>query len=354
MATIIPASQVRQLYTQASIDVYQQRLRAPSLLRGLFPAVYTGTKYASIDIERIGEDVAVDIERGTEGNRNKFSLSTQKIFEPPYYAEYYDVTQEAIYDQVLGAAAGNGVTPELLAQFTSSVANRMGVLQDKIERAIELMCVSILETGKVTLKDGNVIDFKRKSASIVNPGAGNYWANNVDLYTQLDAAGNFIRSKGKTSDDTFNIIMGASAFAKMRENTVFKGRQDTVNMKLDNVMGPMRTDNSGGVFHGTISSDNYRFQLWTYPQFYKNTSGVDTAYLNDKLVTIVPTTPRFKTAFCAVPQLVQPGGGVAQQGPYVIDNKRDEWNTTDLMRIRCAPLPIPTAIDTIYTLRAVE
>lgn len=343
-------TQFRALYTQMVIDTYLQRPQVTSFIKTFFPEVFTRTKYAVIEVMRFGEDVAIDITRGAEGNRNKFSLSTEKRFEPPYYNEWFDATREDLYDQVI---ATNGTDAGIFAALLQSIGERLGILQDKIERAKELMCVQVLETGTVTLKDGTVIDFKRKAGSIVDPGAGQYWANNIDVFDQLEAGCNFIRTKGKSGDSTFNLILGATAYANLRKNTKFTDRQSFFNMKLDDVIGPVRDNNNGAAFHGTISTDSYKLQLWTYPQFYKNAAGVDTPYLNAKLGTIIPSNPRFKMACCAVPQLLGAGGSVPQQGPYLVRNVLDPDVVADKFIIETAPIPIPVAVDTIYTLKGV-
>lgn len=347
----IPASQARPLFTQALIDVYRERIRPTSFLRSFFPEVYVPTKYVSIEVERMGENVAVDVQRGSEGNRNTYSKSTQKIFDPLYYKEFFDATELDIYDQVLGASGSNNVP--LFAEMVRQVADKLEGLQDKIERAKELQCAQVLfNDGVITLKDGTQIDYKRKAGSNVDAGGGNYFADNVDPFAQFKAGCEFIRTEGRSGDAVFNAILGETALTNLLANTKFTARQNLFNMALDQVQGPVRNA-TGAAFHGIITAGPYKLQLWSYPQFYKHpTTGTITQYVDPKLITIIPANPRFKMANAAVPQLLK-NGAPQQTGPYLITNHQTEEPVSDKFIIQNAPLAVPVAIDTIYTFRGV-
>jgi hypothetical protein len=350
----ITASDYRARFTKALIDVYQERIRPTSFLRQFFPAVTEPTRLISIEVERMGEKVAVDVVRGTEGNRNRFSKSTEKIFEPPIYREYFDVTEEDLYDRVLGSQ-GNANAP-LFAALLNRVSDRLGLLQDKIERAIELQCSQVLIDGIITTKYQDNIDFKRRAESIVDlTSSGGYWATNNDLFVQLEAGCDFMRQYGKSGDGIFNVILGATAFQHMLNNTKFQARQDLVSMSLDSVIQPVRGA-TGAVFHGTLSVGSYKLQIWTYPQFYEdpNNSNTLTPYIDNKKGVIIPVMPRFKTAFAAVPQLVGEPGQLPTQGQYVIGEFIDTRKATHEFDIQSAPLAIPIAVDQMYTFKAVS
>lgn len=347
----IATQDARALFTKALIDVYQERIAPTSFLRSFFPTVVQPTKEVSIEVERGFEKVAVDVVRGTEGNRNQWTLSTEKIFIPPMYREYFDATQLDLYDRVLGSQ-GNAQAP-LFAALLNKVSDRLGALQDKIERAIELQCSQVLETGIVTIAAGTNIDYKRKATSLVDKGAGQYWATgSVNPFTDLENAANFLRKTGKSGDGTFNVICGSTALADLLANSTFTTRQNLFNMALDQVVGPQRGA-LGMTFHGVVTGGSYKFQLWAYPQFYDNTSGVSTSYVNAKKVIVIPTMPRFKTAFAAVPQLISNPGVVPTQGAFVVGEYMDERNTAHIFDIKSAPLAIPVAVDQIYTVQVV-
>jgi hypothetical protein len=349
----IPASDARALFTKTLIEVYQERIKPTTFLRGFFPTVTTPTKEVSIEVERMGEKVAVDVLRGTEGNRNTFSRSTEKIFVPPLYREYFDATQLDLYDRVLGSQ-GNAQAP-LFAALLNSVADRVGTLQDKIERAVELQCSQVLEFGTVTLKQATSINFQRKAGSLVDPGAGNYLANAIDPFALFEAGCKFLRETGKSGDAVFNAILGSTALADLLNNAKFQARQNLFNMALDSVQGPVRDVNTGATFHGIITAGAYKVQLWAYPQVFEdpNNANAITPYINPKKVIMIPLMPKFKLAYGAVPRLIGEPGQLPVQGAYVLGEFIDERKAVHDFDIQSAPVAIPVAVDQIYTFKGV-
>jgi hypothetical protein len=344
----------RALFTKTLIDVYQQRLRPTSFLRTLFPTEVTPTKNVSIEVERHGEFVAVDVWRGTEGNRNSWSQSTEKIFTPPLWREYFDATQLDLYDRVLGSQ-GNAQAP-LFAALMNKVSDRLGMLQDKIERAKEIQCADVLQTGIVSIEAGVNIDFKRKPASIVDlTSAGGYFAAGSNVFNQFKAACEFLRTVGKSGDVVFNAILGDTALGDFLLNTEFLKRQNLFNMALDAVIPVQRTA-TGAAYHGTITAGGYKVQLWSYPQSYDTlVDGVLTPnkYINPKNVIVVPTNPRFKFACAAVPQLIGEPGQLPVAGEYLVGEFLDPRKAVHDYDIQSAGIAIPVAVDQIYTMKAV-
>jgi hypothetical protein len=344
----IQTTDAQGLFTKKLIDVYKEKIAPTGFLRSFFPTVESPTLEVSIEVQRGFEKTAVDVVRGTDGNRNSFSRSTEKIFIPPYYREWMDATQLQLYDRLYGATEINDA---IFAAYINSVADSMMELQNKIERSYEVQCSQVLETGIVTLVSQDSIDFKRKPASMVDPGAGNYFANAAtDPFAQLEAGCKFLRQVGKAGGAVFNALIGATALNDLLANVIFLKRQNLFNMALDVVTAPQMGP-TGATYHGTLTCGSYKVQLWAYPQYY-DLSGTSTPYLNDKKVTLIPIKPNFKLAFGAVPQLINPGT-LPKMGAYIIGEYRDEWNKAHKMDICSAGVAIPTAVDQMYTLQAV-
>lgn len=340
----------RALFTKMLIDVYRSKPVPTNFLRTFFPTVTSNTLEVSIEVQRGLEKVAVDVVRGTEGNRNSFSKATEKIFIPPLYKEYFDATELQLYNSLFARTEINDAT---FGAFLDDVANNLTTLREKIERAYELQCAQVLQTGIVTLKSATSIDFKRKAGSLVDLGSGNYFANNVDPFVVLEAGCTFMREKGKASDGIFNAICGSTALADLLKNTVFTTRQNLFNMALDSVQGPVRDGMTGANYHGTITCGAYKVQLFSYPQSYDDASNVAQPYIDPKKITLVPITPRFKLAFGAVPQLLTSGGKVPIQGDYVFKDFTDERLCTHDFEVSSAGIAIPVAIDQLYTVKVV-
>lgn len=351
----ISLAQFRGEFTDALAAVWrEQAIAPPSALRSLFPNRNFGTKYVSIDVQRsAGELIALDIIRGAEGVRNTFSLSDQKKWEPPYWYEYFDATQLDLYDVVLGQYNQGVVAPSAMIDFAQQVVDHLAVLRNKIERSKELQCAQVLMTGIVTLVSGDAIDFKRKATSLVDLNAGSgggYWTTGAtDVFAQLAAGAKFLRTVGQRGDSEFDCIVGEGAMNALLKNTTFITRQDLTNLRLDAIMPPGRTAN-GLAYHGQITAGSYRINMYTYPQYYKPASGTITPYIDDTKFVMFPRTPDFIYAHAAVPRLMNEA---PQTGEYHVVQHEDVMRTADNYGIKSAGLPIPIAVDTIYTAKAI-
>lgn len=344
----IPAVQARALYTQALVAVYKERTTPTSFLRSFFRVVEEGTKYLSIEVQRGTEKIAVDVERGTNGNRNSFSRSTEKVFAPPYYREFFDATDLDLYDRIMGSGSIDEV---VLADFINAVADKLRLLQDKIERSYERQCAQVLETGIVTLEKGINIDFKRKPGSLLNKAA-TPWAGAFDPNTHLVEGATFLRNTGKSQGGIINVLSGGTAFSDYLNNQFVKARADIRNFHLDDIAMPQR-NSVGASFQGEVGAGSYKFRFWTYPQVYDHpTTGVSTPYLNDKKVILLPETPNFVLGFAAVPQLIKPGVK-SFKGAYVVGEYMDDKYHTHEFDIRSAGVAIPVAVDQIVTMTVV-
>lgn len=344
----IQTTDAQGLFTKKLIDVYKEKRPVTNFLRTFFPTVEVPTLEVSIEVQRGFEKVAVDVLRGTDGNRNTFSKSTEKIFIPPMYREYFDATQLQLYDRLYGATEINDA---IFAAYINSVADSLMELQNKIERSYEVQCAEVLELGTVTTVAQDSIDYKRKAASFADPGAGNYFANaSTDPFKQIEDRCTFLRQVGKAGGNTFVALCGGTALNDLLGNTIFQKRQNLFNMALDAVVTP-QFGATGATYHGTITCGSYKVQLWAYPQFYDK-NGVSTPYLNDKKVVIIPQNPQFKLAFGAVPQLIKPNT-MPKMGAFIFGEYVDERSASHIMDIKSCGLAVPTAIDQITTLVAV-
>lgn len=337
----------RALYRTAVIDVYKEKLSPMNFLRSFFPAQESTSKNVSIEVVRGYEKIAVDVTRGTDGNRNSFGKSTQKIFAPPYYREFFDMTDLDLYDRIAGS--GN-INDETFAQLADEGAEKTAILQDKIERAYELQCAQVLQTGLVLLASGDNIDFKRKADSMVDLGAGNYWSEStVDPNTSLEVGCRFIREKGKSRGSIINAICGSQALMAFINNDIVKERGKIVQYALD-LITPAQRDAQGASFHGEISVGAYRVRLWSYPEVYTNAAGDAVEYIDPKKVILLPEKPRFKMAFAAVPQLLVEGS-TPTKGAYRIEEYIDLRKKSHIIDIQSAGVPVPVAVDQIYTVQ---
>ena len=350
----ISQTEARNRYTNTLIGFYQQLTTPTGFLRAKFTEDVSTTKYVSIDVQRFGEQVATDVQRGTEGNMNTFDDNNNKLFLPPYYREKFNATSMDLYDRALGSPL---IDEGIFAMLVQETAKRMTHLQNKIERAYELQAASVYETGTVTLKDRTIINFKRKSDSLVNLGAGNYWVNDVDPYKTIEDLCNFLRQVGKMEGGgTVDVLCGSTAWQDFMNNSYVKARNDIKMWKLDDVVPPARNI-VGGVYHGTVTCGSYVAHMWTYPEFYDNAQGVSTPYWNPKKICVTPAQKtNFKLAFAAVPRLLMGnrqsallGSTTQVSGKYVIGDYTDSRLDSHIFDIKSAGVCIPMDVDRIAT-----
>ena len=354
MATSIPASQARAQFTQACIDVFTDAIQPTSFLRSFFPSDQSFTRYVSIQVMRNYELVATDVLRNTQGNRNNFAKSTEKVFDPAYYREYIDMTEIDLYDRLFGSSA---IDSGVFTQLTQEVSRRLVGMRNKIERTHEKNCAEALISGTVTFTNATSVDFGRNSRSLIANGAGITWATGtVDPFANIGGWCDLLRGYGKVEGYNMNLLMGSTAHSDLFNNTIFKSRvTQNLNNSIDNIV-PVQRNSVGGAFHGTLTCGSYRVNLWTYPQSY-DVSGTPTAYLDAKKVVLLPENPRFKLAFAAVPQLLGSNGGIEPLSgvspmaaqPFVVGNYTDPINSAHIMDIKSAGMPILTAVDQVIT-----
>lgn len=348
----ISVTDARALFTTKLAAIFSDHLPPKAFLRSFFNEVESDTKTISIQVERGKELVAVDVHRGTEGNRNKFSLSTEKLFLPPYYHEYLELTELAVYDELF--VNGNGEIPlAVFGRFLEEAANKMKVITDMIDRAYELQCSQVFHTGIVQLEAGINIDFKRQANSMVDLGVNFYWDdNNVDPNTSIEVGCDWLRQEGKMAGNVVNMILGSVAFARYLNNTAVQNRGRIFNYALDLITMAQR-NSIGGTFHGEISVGAYRVRIWTYPEIYEQDNGDKVKYIDNNTMILLPEMTKFILSYAAVPQLLTTGRRPTK-GKFVFNEYIDERKTSHVSDVKSAGVAIPVAVDQIYTAQVTD
>jgi len=353
----LPVQQATGIYTKAYMKAFREDIPVPSFLRSFFKTETYPTKTVAIEVQRMDEKIAVDVLRGTDGNRNQFSRSTEKEFMPPFFDENFDATELDRYDRVFGEDPS--YTPMTIGYLAKDTSAKLIELKKKIERAKELMCSQVFETGIVELVNGDNIDFKRKSTSKVDlSGSGGYWSTvTTDVESQLIAGAEFVRTYGKSGVAEFNLVMSGSAFVNLKKTNYFKDNADWTNVKLVDINMPQKAAFGAG-YHGQISAGAYIFNIWTYDEIYKNASGTITRYLPTTCAFMVPVSgTRFELSHAGIPAIIKDkknaefGEYIAQQASeYWVNNYIDKKAKSHTFELMSAPLPVPVTVDMIYTM----
>lgn len=349
MATI-PASEARNQFTSRVIAVFKERPQVFAFLRSFFQTEESNERYISVDVQRGLEKVAVDVIRGSEGTFNKFSLANQKKFDPPYYREFFDVTETDLYNRMLGTG---DVDAFVFAAFIENVVERLGKIQDKIERAYELQCAQVFQTGIVTMNSGDSIDFKRQSDSKVDISSSGPWSTGSnDPRTALQTGLDFLRSDGKSQGVLVNAIFGAKAWNTLLNNSTFSASADVKSFDLAMVGAPQRNA-VGGTMLGRITVGSQELIAWGYNEGYENSSNVFTKYIDDTNVILLPEVSGCKLAFAGVPTVFDMGETQTMPGAYHLVEKLDKYDGIHKMGLKSAGLAVPYKVDQIYTIKVV-
>jgi len=329
---------------------------APKLgLSVWFPAETTTSKQVSIEVERNRNLIAVDVERGTEGNMNTFGKHSEKVYVPPFFKEKFNFADLDVYERTFGADMSPGKNEYVSMLRTSSA--KLGVLRDKIDRAKELQRSQALQTGIVTMKNGDNIDFKRKADSLVDLGAGNYWdAAGTTPIKDVEEGIKFIRQEGKSSSRAYDLIMGSLVLGAFMNNASIEKSADLRHIKVLEI-GTTRFEEATGLnYHGRLSLKNGNVDLWTYDDFFENNDGSNSEYISANNVVLLPRDFIGKQAHAGVPAIIRDKSNaefpewISQiASEFYINNYVDMRGAAHMFEIMSAPLAIPFSVDRLWT-----
>lgn len=354
---MITLNQHREHITKRIISTFSDDAPVRSGLSAFFPPVTSIEKMVGIEVERNRQLVAVDVQRCTDPNRNKFSIAAEKLYIPPFFNEAWDFTSCQRYDVTFGHKTNPSATDAL--NMINEASKKMATLRRKIERAIQIQHAQVVQTGIVTMNNGDNIDYKRKAASMVALGAGFRWneATGVPL-NDLGLGGEFLREVGLSAGNTINAIFGRDAFAAFMNNVQVKARADFRRISRLEIGMPQFDNTTGLVFHGQIGTADYSINLWTYNEVYENAAGAKVKYLDVKNVILLPEDFKGHTAFAGIPAIMRdknnaefPEWITPIEAEFYINNYIDPFKKAHWFEIASAPLAIPVSVDRIYTLQ---
>lgn len=322
-----------------------------------FPRETTPTLYVDVEVERDNDTIAVDVKRFSEGNRNKFTKSTEHKYQPPFYKELYDFARDEVYmtTVAMGVMNSAGANQAIAQNALKNVRKN----RKKIERAIRKQQADVLQTGVVTLINGDSIDYRRKAASMVDLGAANYWNQaGTKPAEDLAAAMRFLRDTGNSTGTTINVVCRTAAMEALLANESMQTILDSRRMDRAKIIMPQFNEASGMAFHGQVAAGDFSVNLWTYNEKYTDAQGVTQYYLDETNVIVLPSDFRGKTVFGGLPYMRQqtiagqtikvPGVKEAQ---FLLRGWDDEQTISSTLELTSAPLVVPFTIDKIYTLK---
>ena len=318
---------------------------------------YNGDKVA-IDIQRFDEDIAISIKKCTGPNLNDFDEFTTKEFEPPAYGEGFPLDVCDLLNRMAGVDPYTAAYTGYAAQLQAKMLLGFRLINDKIIRSVEVQASQILQTGTLDLKDsaGNTtysVDFKPKATHF--PTVTTSWSTTAtaDPLADLGALAKVIRTDGKVNPD--RLIFGDTAFDNFLQNQKVLERLDNRRMELGGIAPAF--EDSGATFQGFIWIGNYKFEMWSYPDTYKDPqTGLAVEYINPDNVVMMSSRARLDMTSARVPLPLGPDPRVASLLPGrmvsrtagfdVTPNVYSTPNGKQIMgELESRPLLIPVQID---------
>jgi len=318
--------------------------------------IYNGEKVA-IDIQRFGEDVAIAIKKCTGPNLNDIDEFTTKEFEPPAYGEAFPLNVCDLLNRMAGVDPFSAAFQDFASQMVAMMAQGFVKIDDKIRRAVELQASQIMQTGKLTLTNsaGDTVydlDFKPKATHF--PTVGTAWDNSAsDPIADLQSLADIIRADGKINPD--RLVMGSTALRNFLQHANVKDFLDNRRISIGEI-APEMTD-SGATFYGFVWVGAYEFEIWTYPETFKDPqTGNATLYVAADKVIMTSTRTRLDMTSARVPLPLGPDPRVAGLLPGRLSSRGESFDVTPnvyatpngkqiMGELESRPLLIPVQID---------
>lgn len=332
------------LFTNEIVAKYADPMKPKSFGRSMFTEVETATKLVSLLYQRGLNLIATDVSRGSRGNLHVFDKSTQNMVDPANFSQYFNLTDMDSFD----ALEVDGFKSDIIwGRFIDDVAMKMAFLMDTIDRRYELQCWQLFNTGIIVMNDGSNVQYGRKAGSLVDPGAGNYWANAINpLTTTFQRASTWLNETGKMAGNDIDVIFSTASWNAWLNNATVGSNDLKFNNNLTSLANTAVRDSIGKTFLGSTTHGAFNYNFFTYSDFYQDEAGTVFHYLEDKKVIFVPSVTKNVLTYAAVPQDFTKGMGPRK-------GKWQTWaevkRTAMFQGVSSAGIPILGAIDQVYT-----
>ena len=355
---MIPINQHSVTIAKKVVGKFHEDIPVRAGFNGFFPSQTTATLMVDVEVERDSDLIAVDVMRFTEGNKNKFTRATEHTYVPPFFKEDYDFARDEVYMNTVALGATN--VPGANQAIAQNALKNVRKNRKKIERAIRKQQADVLQTGVVSLKNGDSIDYRRKAASMVDLGGANYWDQaGSKPADDLATAMTFLRDVGNSTGSTINVVMRTDAMNAFLNNASMKEILNSRRMDRAKIDMPQFNEASGMAFHGQVAAGDFVVNLWTYNEKYTDVDGVTTKYyLERENLIVLPSDFMGKTVFGGLPFMhkAKIGGASAKlpgvkEADYLLRAYDDEKTISSTLELTSAPLVVPFTVDKIYTIK---
>lgn len=326
-------------------------------LSSLFREEFTSnTEKVEIDIMRENQSIAIDIARGSIGSGvNTLGAFSNKEYSVPLYREETPLTAGMINKRPPGIDGFSASGLSEAARVAYWIGKAQAAQLKKIKRAIELQASQALQTGLITLRNSDTIDFKKKSSLNNVPAVKwNAGAGSPNPLIDLEALCLEVFQAGKMKPNV--AIFSPDAWQGFRFNAAVQSFFDRRNINPGMIeRGEVM---EGATFQGRIALGDYLLDLYTYAGFYLNESNVATNYMSAESVIVMNRNARLSKGFGAVEVPARNRAEYEQLGlpaiPEFVEGKFVPYyyqiGLGMFAGVQSAPIVMTNAIDTIGTI----
>jgi len=363
---------MKPLFRKAVMKMFEEKSAPKAGIRTFFKTPSTNmsdTLTLDLDIVRNERKVAINVERNTGGNYNKFDLFANKEYQPPFYNEYTDFKAEDMFQRMPGSTEYAPLSNVKTAERMASNLVKLGHL---IDRAEIKQCHDALFLGQVTLINGDVISFNKKATHDKVPSTK--WDDtSPTIFADIEAQIDVIEQDAKRHINEINMVCDPKLIEYVigAVKSTSADYQDPQLFKRSQIVMPEEVNMSGLKYHGKFSIAGYNVFLWSFSDRYKipvgyglANEGDETTYIPSGSAVLFPSDIRFDMVYAGVETndfstngFFNNNFGVKNFNPKVVKGARVPYAQPDMVSfqginygMKAAPLAIPTEIDAFATI----
>lgn len=293
-------------FRKRMLEAYVE-MRDPDLFLSSFFTLRPGNVFAgetvSVDIKRLGEQIAAVVQTLTGPNYSASNIYTTKEWIPPSFEEGRKFNALELLKRQFGVNEYDSTNISFQAQLASRILEGFNDMENVLKRTLEVQASQVLQTGVLSLKDSSgvvafTVDFFPKATHF--PTAGIAWGTaGYDPLADIELLCDVIREDSKR--DVVKVIMGARALDQFLANDKVKEQLDNRRMFLGEIAPAQQ--NTGGKRIGTFIIGSYDVEIWTYNGRFEDLDGTPSQKYVDDASVICMSDGRMDKVFADVPRV---------------------------------------------------
>lgn len=268
------------VFLKTMVAAFEKRKKPTKFLTNFFKPVFLDGIVAQIQGQDVKATYSIDTKLGTGGRYHEFSYHDTKEYVVPEYNDITKITEEDVFKKQFGQTEYQPVSPAAVADIATK---RQAIFSDMQVRSIEKQAADAFFTGKITLSNGDEIEFRKKATHNIDKAAAKWSVTTNNPLDDIENACQLCIDDGKISASEFNLILESKGLNALLNNPLFRQNADlTKNIKRADISMPIEKT-PGAMYHGQFSAGAYVVNLWSYNEKYEIPDGYDFANEGEKV-----------------------------------------------------------------------